>query len=91
MKILIEIKIFGGAILPYLVVVFLRRGGGKFLAARLNRGSVALVHPTTVIGKSSRLAHTLKIDWLRDISTSMYTCRSYDSVNYDVGAASCRD
>ena len=34
------------------------------------RGYVALAHPTTVIGKSSRLAYTLKIDWLRDRSTS---------------------
>ena len=56
-----------------------------------NRGSVAHVHPTTVIGKSSRLAHTLKIDWLHDISTSCTQCRSYKVCAAFVGAASCRD
>ena len=55
------------------------------------RGSVAHAHPKTIIGKPSRLAHTLKIDLLRDISTSMFTCRSYEICAVAVGAASCRD
>jgi hypothetical protein len=58
---------------------------------RRNRGKVVHAHPATVIGKSSKLAHTLKIDWLHDISTSCTQCRSYESRAGPVGAASCRD
>jgi hypothetical protein len=56
-----------------------------------NRGSVAHAHPETIIGILSSLAHALTIDLLHDISTSVYTCRSHDSANRNVGAASCRD
>ena len=56
-----------------------------------NRGGVVHAHPTTVIGKSSKLADTLTIDLLHDISASMYTCRFHEIFAKAVGAASCRD